>query len=63
MIVMLSVERFYFEGKLKFFYRSDPRFFEGMLLLYKFQSLQALFMDFISCLCINPYQDLSTEEI
>lgn len=63
MIVMLSVERFYLEGKLKFFYRSDPRFFEGMLLLYKFQSLQALFMDFISCLCINPYQDLSTEEI
>lgn len=30
---------------------------------FEFSSLRALFMDMISCLCINLYQDLATEEL
>lgn len=57
------VQRLYVEVWLKIFHRSDQRFFGGMLLPAKFSSLRTLFMDMISCLCINLYQDLATEEL
>lgn len=57
------VQRLYVEVWLKIFHRSDQRIFRGMLLPAKFSSLRALFMDMISCLCINLYQDLATEEL
>lgn len=57
------VQRLYIEVWLKIVHRSNQRFFGGMLLPARFSSLRALFMDIISCLFINPYQDLATEEL